>query len=170
MIFDKLVSLKISLDLYRNSKNPFKKILYYILLRTICKKVKTIKESIITFEILSEFQEFVNIADPNKLSNIIANEYDYSTTFAQEIIIKQQDIGNITILLRHKNKSIEIEYPFSVRYRVNRIYKSSINSNNEVIPDKHTIIINNSIRNYIYDFIVSYMKGEFDYEQKEEPL
>jgi hypothetical protein len=67
-------------------------------------------------------------------------------------------------LLRHKDNSIEIEFPLSPRMRANRIYKRTIEDIRDGIPDKNTIIINNSIRNYIYDFIISYMKGEFDDE------
>lgn len=125
-------------------------------------KIKVIKKSVLSFEVLSEFQEFVKIVDPNEKSNIISNEYTYSDKYAQEIIIKQTGIGNIIILLRHKDNSIEIEFPLSPRMRANRIYKHTIEDMRDGIPDKNTITINNSIRNYIYDFIISYMKGEFD--------
>ena len=165
MIFDKLVALKISLDFYKKSKNPLKKLLYYMLLKSIINKVKTIKKSIITFEILSEFQQFIQVTDSNNHSNIKSYEYTYSNKYAQEIAIEQQSgLEDINILLRHKDNSIEIVFPFTPQFRVNKIYKDSIESDSKVIPDKYTIIINNNIRNYIYDFIISYMKGDFNNE------
>ena len=166
MIFDKLIALKISLDLYKNSRNPLKKLIYIIILKTISNKVKVIKKSnIISFEILSEFESFANIADINRKSNVIAREYHYSHgRYAQEIIIKQKGLCNINILLIHKNKSIEIQYPLSPRLKINKTYKGSISDIEYLIPDKNTSTIINSIGSYIYDFTISYMKGEFDNE------
>lgn len=166
MIFDKLLILKTSLDFYKESKNIIKKILYYLLLRDILKEIKIINESIIGFEILSEFQKFAKVADPFNKSNIKANDYTYSNTYAEEIIIEQgNDIGDIVIILRHKNNTIEIKYPVSLNFIMNREYRHNIESNNVgPIKDKDTIVINNSIRNHIYNFMVLYMKGEYDNE------
>lgn len=167
MIFDKLVALKISLDFYRESRNPLKKILYHLLLRSIINRIKIIKKSIISFEVLSEFQGFISVIDPDNNGNIKGYEYEYGLNkHAQEIVIVQSGLGNITILLRHHNNSIEVEYPLSPRSRVDKIYKYNIDDPIEVIRDRNTAVINSNIRNYIYDYITSYMKGEFDNEGK----
>jgi hypothetical protein len=66
LIFDKLVALKVSLDFYKSRRNPLKKMLHHFLLKSIMDKVKVIKKSVLTFEVLSEFQEFIKIVDQMK--------------------------------------------------------------------------------------------------------
>jgi hypothetical protein len=158
MIFDRLISLRISLDMYKNSKNLLKKIMYKKLYKDFINKISIIKSIVLDYDLLFEFVDFVNIADSNNISNIKANTYNYSNTFARDIIIKN-NYGSLCIILKD-DKYIEIKYPLSENVRVNKIYNNRLQDLKE--NDKNTIIINDSIRNSIYDFIISYMKGEFD--------
>jgi hypothetical protein len=100
----------------------------------------------------------VNTADSDKISSITATNYDYSGFFAQDITIDD----DIHILLRHKNRTIQVKYMSPSDCMIDKIYKENI-QDNDIIPNKNTVSINNSIRNYIYDFTVSYLRGEFDH-------
>jgi hypothetical protein len=73
MIFDRLISLRISLDMYKNSKNLLKKIMYKKLYKDFINKISIIKSIVLDYDLLFEFVDFVNIADSNNISNIKAN-------------------------------------------------------------------------------------------------
>lgn len=163
MIFDKLIMLKILLDTYKKSKNPFKKLIYHIRLKNILDEIDSINNTIISIELLSEWHKFINIADPENINNIYTESYTYSEDrYAEEIIIKRDDdIGDIYIILKFKNNSIDIEYPIRKNFRINKVYKDKIDDT-DIIRDKNTVTINDSIRKYIHNFTISYMKGEFD--------